>query len=378
MKICVVSSGFPTKRSANSIFVVKLCEQWADQGHEVSIVTPQSLTNIMIGKSGHTATAFMYYTPGGKAISVYRPRIVTFSNISLLKKLKDWLRRRAIAAAVKKIGPQDAYYCHFWNNGYDLYKAVGTVAKPLIVATGESAIHLHTNDEGFRQAVNGVVCVSTKNMEESIRLGLTTREKCIVLPNAIDTAVFHKMDKQQCRQDLGIDPQLFVVIYVGQFIKRKGYDRLAVAIDKLDDKEIGVVFLGKSKEGQEPHCRSIIKCGFASQQEIAKYLNAADVFVLPTRAEGCCNAIVEAMACGLPIISSDLPFNYDILDSSNALLIDPDNVDDIATAIKNMKNERNRETMGDSSLIKTQELTLPIRAQKIINFISTKQIKNEL
>ena len=372
MKICVVSSGFPTKRSANSIFVVKLCEQWADQGHEVSIVTPQSLTNIMMGKSGHTAEAFMYYTPGGKVISVYRPRIVTFSNISLLKKLKDWLRRRAIAVAVKKIGPQDAYYCHFWNNGYDLYKAVGTVAKPLIVATGESAIHLHTNDEGFRQAVNGVVCVSTKNMEESIRLGLTTREKCIVLPNAIDTAVFHKMDKQQCRQELGIDPQLFVVIYVGQFVKRKGYDRLAVAIDKLDDKEIGVVFLGKSKEGQEPHCRSIIKCGFASQQEIAKYLNAADVFVLPTRAEGCCNAIVEAMACGLPIISSDLPFNYDILDSSNALLIDPDNVDDIATAIKNMKNERNRETMGDSSLIKTQELTLPVRAQKIINFIKQK------
>ena len=372
MKICVVCSGFPTKRSANSIFVVKLCEQWADQGHEVTIVTPQSLTNILIGKSGHTAKAFTYTTPGGNIINVYRPRIITFSNIPMLKGLKNWLRRRAIATAVKKIGPQDAYYCHFWNNAYDLYKAVGAMAQPLIVATGESVIHLRTADERFRQAVRGVVCVSTKNMEESIRLRLTSKEKCIVLPNAIDTNVFHKMNKQQCRQELGIDPQLFVVVYVGQFLHRKGYDRLAAAIDQLADKEIGVVFLGKAKEGQLPQCQGIIKCDFANQQEIAKYLNAADVFVLPTQAEGCCNAIVEAMACGLPIISADRSFNYDILDSSNALLIDPDNVDDIASAIKKIKDNKDRKAMGNSSLDKANELTLPIRAQRIINFIKQK------
>ncbi len=376
MKICAVCSGFPTKRSANSIFVVKLCEQWADMGHEVSIVTPQSLTNIMMGKSGRTATAFEYATLGGNTIRVYRPRIFTFSNIPLLKGLKDRLRRRAIATAVKKIGPQDAYYCHFWNNGYDLYKAVGALARPLIVATGESTIHLRNADKGFHQAVKGVVCVSTKNMEESIRLGLTRKEKCIVLPNAIDTNVFHKMDKQQCRQELGIDPRLFVVIYVGQLIKRKGYDRLAAAIDKLDDQEIGVVFLGKAKEGKEPQCKGIIHRGFASQKDIAKYLNAADVFVLPTQAEGCCNAIVEAMACGLPIISSDLPFNHDILDSQNALFINPNNVAEIAEAIKTIKdNKALQVTLATNSLEKSQNLTLPDRARRIITFINSKMNK---
>lgn len=376
MKICVVCSGFPTKRSANSIFVVKLCEQWADMGHEVSIVTPQSLTNILMGKSGRTAAAFEYATLGGNTIRVYRPRIFTFSNIPLLKGLKDRLRRRAIATAVKKIGPQDAYYCHFWNNGYDLYKAVGALARPLIVATGESTIHLRNADKGFHQAVKGVVCVSTKNMEESIRLGLTRKEKCIVLPNAIDTNVFHKMDKQQCRQELGIDPRLFVVIYVGQLIKRKGYDRLAAAIDKLDDQEIGVVFLGKAKEGKEPQCKGIIHRGFASQKDIAKYLNAADVFVLPTQAEGCCNAIVEAMACGLPIISSDLPFNHDILDSQNALFINPNNVAEIAEAIKTIKdNKALQVTLATNSLEKSQNLTLPDRARRIITFINSKMNK---
>ena len=373
MKICVVTSGFPTKRSANSIFVVKLCEQWADQGHEVTIVTPQSLTNILIGKSGRTAKAFTYTTPGGSTINVYRPRIITFSNISLLRGLKNWLRRRAIANAVKRIGQQDAYYCHFWNNAYDLYKAIGQQAKPLFVATGESSIKLRVADEGFRQAVSGVVCVSTKNMEESIGLGLTSKEKCIVLPNAIDTNVFHKMDKQQCRQELGIDPQLFVVIYVGQFLHRKGYDRLAAAIDKLNDPEIGVVFLGKAKEGKEPLCKGLIYQGFTNQKEIARYLNAADVFVLPTQAEGCCNAIVEAMACGLPIISSDLPFNHDILDSNNALLINPNSVEQIAEAIKTIKdNKALQASLAAQSLEKAQRLALPDRAQRIITFINSK------
>ena len=373
MKICIVSSGFPTKRSASSIFVVKLCEQWADQGHEVSIVTPQSLTKILMGKSGHTASAFKYATPGGNNIYVYRPHIVTFSNIFLLKGLKDRLRRRAIAKAVKGLGPQDAYYCHFWNNGYDLYKAAGQKAKPLFVATGESVIHLKTPEATFSQAVDGVVCVSSKNMEESIRLGLTNKEKCIVLPNAIDTNVFHKMDKQQCRQELGIDPNLFVVIYVGQFIKRKGYDRLAAAIDLLDDPEIGVVFLGNGKEAKESPCKSTIHQGFASQKDIAKYLSAADVFALPTQAEGCCNAIVEAMACGLPIISSDLSFNHDILDSQNALLIEPNNVEQIAEAIKAIKDNKHLQaSLAANSLEKAQSLTLPDRARRIITFINSK------
>lgn len=60
------------------------------------------------------------------------------------------------------------------------------------------------------------------------------------------------------------------------------------------------------------------------------------MFCLPTLNEGCSNAIVEAIACGLPIISSNLPFNDDILDSSNALLVNPESVDDIASAIKQL------------------------------------------
>lgn len=355
------------------MFVVRLCEEMARQGHKVTIIAPQNLMRVWSGKDDKSPTSFVHKTATGEQIDVKRPYYFSFGKVSVLCKFNSIFRGLAVKRAVAKAGEQDAYYGHFWDNGYLLYNAVKRQKKPLFVATGESKIWFHSTGDAFPQYVSGVICVSTKNEEESIAAGLTTEEKCIVIPNATDSAVFHKMDKQQCRRKLCIGEDLFVVIYVGQFVQRKGYNRVAAAIDKLDEKGIGVVFLGAAKEGYQPHCRGIIKCGLVTQNEIPQYLNAADVYVLPTRAEGCCNAIVEAMACGLPIVSSNRPFNYDILDSTNALLVDPDSIDEIANAIQAIKADSLlQESMSNSSLMKAQELNLSTRAEIIINFIKEK------
>lgn len=89
------------------------------------------------------------------------------------------------------------------------------------------------------------------------------------------------------------------------------------------------------------------------------------MFCLPTLNEGCSNAIVEAIACGLPIISSNLPFNDDILDSSNALLVNPESVDDIASAIKQlMDNSDLRQKLAEGSKEKAKSLRIEFRAKK--------------
>ena len=76
------------------------------------------------------------------------------------------------------------------------------------------------------------------------------------------------------------------------------------------------------------------------------------------------------MACGLPIISSDLPFNYDVLDSSFSILIDPMDIRQIAEAIRTLKDDpQRRRKMAEAALEHARQYTLERRAEQIIGFI---------
>ena len=110
--------------------------------------------------------------------------------------------------------------------------------------------------------------------------------------------------------------------------------------------------------------------GRVNNKELPLYLNAADVFVLPTLNEGCCNAIIEAMACGLPIISSDKSFNWDILDENNSIMIDPMDIQHIADSIILLKNDKNiRTKLSEGALNTSSSLTIDKRAERILNYI---------
>ena len=117
-------------------------------------------------------------------------------------------------------------------------------------------------------------------------------------------------------------------------------------------------------------------CLFAKpvrNEELPWFYSALDVFVLPTQNEGCCNAIVEAIACGCPIVSSDRNFNVDICDNTNSILVDPDNVDQIKEAISKIKEDSYlREKLSEGSIEKSKSLTLKQRAVNILDFIKSK------
>ena len=100
---------------------------------------------------------------------------------------------------------------------------------------------------------------------------------------------------------------------------------------------------------------------------------ASDVFVLPTLNEGCCNAIIEALSCGIPVISSDRDFNHDILDETCSIMIDPSNIDQIRSGIILLANNAQlRKKLSDGAVEKAFDFSIVNRAKKILAFMESK------
>ena len=379
-KICFITDRYPTEDYPVNTFLDQLVCQIADMGVKCTVIAPFSPLLDRLKKNNYNPPEHrVKKTKNGAAINIFCPampfvfgkKILNIDFHKLYCKVFSYTAQKAF----KKYNVDaDVLYAHFiLPAGFAAADMAQKYNKPYFIAYGESSISLVTNTykiEYVRQKladIAGMIAVSTKNKEELVSNGVLPGEKVSVFPNAIDTKSFYTIDRSAVRRELGISEDCFIVAFVGHYIHRKGTMRLSKAINLLSG--VNSFFIGAGEE--TPDCQGILFSGRLPHKEIVKYLNAADVFVLPTLAEGCCNAIVEAMACGLPIISSDLPFNDDILNASNAIRIDPNNIAEIAEAIRILKEDiQLRQNLSQNALRMAESLSLEKRAKAIYSFMT--------
>lgn len=362
------------------VFVKKLVDEWAKMGHRCVVFTPFPQVTYWRKRIKYRPKYYRDEIAPGIYVEVYNPRIIN-TQLSLNGiEQSSWAAFRAVERQIDRTRISfDVIYCHFFRSALYGFHYAQKNSIPFFVATGESGIEALLKPypkfkwEAFRSYTSGVIAVSSKNRTDAEQMGYIDEAKCKVFPNGTDINLFRPLDNAICREKLGLPKEAFIVSCVGFICERKGQNRLLEAVRILNDKSIKLLFIGAAApietfplEGDE-----IVYKGTIKNSELPSYLCASNVFCLPTRAEGCCNAIIEALACGLPIVSSDLPFNWDVLDESNSILVNSDNISEIAAAIQCLKDdEEKRRTLSDGALKKAQSLDIHKRAENILAYIS--------
>lgn len=380
MEYCFIAGNYPTKVRQVHIFLENVVTRLVDKGEKCNVIAPQSYIAYFFKKDNKRPTVAQYTTPNGNSYNVYSPLYFIFPKFKLGKLSFYMLNKRMIYKSILKTYKKnncnaDVVYSHFVQAGICGVKLAGELGIYSVIANGEAdTIKSLENLEPSviketLENVSGIISVSTKNKNEISKLsnnneGVMKKTKIIV--NGADNKKFYKKDKNKIREKMGWKKDAFIVAFTGSFIERKGVLRLSNALNRFDD--VYSIFMGVGE--QKPSCKNILHCGRVNNAQLSDYLNGADVFVLPTQAEGCSNAIVEAIMCGLPVISSDSDFNYDILDEKCAILIDPNNEDEIYNAIKSIKDNKNlRDGLSKGAIKKAEKLSLDVRVNKIQEFI---------
>ena len=373
MKICFIVEGYPTERDPFFSFIKETVVQIAKKGHKCIVIAPQSITRAVRHKHPVRPTKWIDEITDSCTIEVYQPIYFTIPG----KYENDNSKRfyKAAKRAYEKMKVKfDCLYAHFWHMGVVAEKISSGI--PIFVACGESKISVLNNYsyhdiEKLQSRLAGVVYVSTKSYQESVSLKLQNEKiQYIIAPNGFNPDIFSKIPREKARKSLGYPEDAFIISFVGAFVERKGVKRLSEAIDRLQREhgDIYSIFIGSGRE--MPECKNILFQGKIAHDNIPTYLCASNVFVLPTKNEGCCNAIVEAIGCGIPIISSNQTFNDDILNDQNSLRVDSQDVDEITDAISQLYCDRDLlRKLENGSIKKAKTLTINMRADKIISFM---------
>lgn len=333
MRILMISQRFYPGTGGVQRQALQLAQRLRSQGVEVAVVTA--------GRPGLTAFERLGTLP---VYRTARPREGYVGLAVSMASLFAFLLRRGRWFDLFHI--RQALFAAFV--GVLAGKLLGRPAVVTVTGSGASGsvatLRSRRSGPALRRVIahaDAVVSLSAESTEELATIGI--RRTVVSIPNGVDTAHFRPAtDRRALRRRLGLPPGP-IVFHAGRLSPEKGQDVLVEAWPQVTGSHGDALLLlaGDGPERAALHA-AVRRLGVADRvcflgdvPDVAPYLAASDVFVLPSRAEGMSNALLEALATGLPCLASAVGGNQAVIaPGENGLLSPPEDARELAAGLR--------------------------------------------
>jgi glycosyltransferase involved in cell wall biosynthesis len=266
----------------------------------------------------------------------------------IFRPLNGWMAARVLLPHIRSFAPDLIFSYFLYPEGYAALQVGKALSVPVVARSMGSDINriadpvsaMHTR-KVLREA-DFLVMVSSDLRKKALAMGASPERICTMV-NGCDTSVFHVRDRLQAREKLHIDPAVKAVVYVGRLDVNKGLRELVEAAASLHpqrpDLHVYLVGGGQDKSilqsaidanNAAGYIHLLPACPF---DDVAVWMAAADLVTLPSYMEGCPNVVLEALACGRPVVATNVGGIPEIMSDACGGLVPPRESVPLAQAI---------------------------------------------
>jgi teichuronic acid biosynthesis glycosyltransferase TuaC len=240
-------------------------------------------------------------------------------------------------------------------DGYAAVRVGRALGVPVIVGaigsdirTRNDPVTIHFVRQTMLRA-DAVITVSEELRQRAIAQGIPA-ERVTAILNGCDTSVFHPGDRARARGKAGCGAESELILYAGNLLASKGLGELMEAFIELSKSRprLRLAMVGQGPYGEALARRAaaagvedrVTMPGRGDAAGVAGWMRAADVFCLPSYSEGCPNVVIEALACGRPVVATRVGGIPELVDETRGLLIPPRDAGELCRALDRALSKR--------------------------------------
>lgn len=324
MRILVVTSQFPIAGEPNRGRPIQQTVRELAQLADVRVLSP-----VARYPAWAQPRSYLFRAAAPHAVEGCEVDYVTYPALPLVSRpFNGALCGRAIAGAMARFAPDLVLSYWLYPDAYGAMRAAERLGLPWVAGARGSDIRVR--DTLSRHLTRRVVRRAGRLLvvsEDLRRLAIADYgadpARTHAIPNGCNAAIFHPADRRAARRRLGIADDAQLVLYVGRLVPEKGLRELLDAADALAPTHpaLQLALIGDGPMRGELQQRAGVAArpvhlpGAQDAGEVAAWMAAADLVTLPSYSEGHPNVLVEALACGRPVVASDVGGIPEVVDA---------------------------------------------------------------